>query len=389
MTAMDYININVTGDIFLGGRIESLTKENAASVFDHGLVDLFVKSQLNIVNLEGCLTDAGNEHCIIKNGPHIKAAPHTIELLKVLKINLATLANNHIYDFGSKGLADTLNTCAAHNISTVGAGLSLGDASKIFIKKIGDIKIGVLNIAENEEGVANKSHGGANPMDVIANTRALHEAKKLADIVILIVHGGHELYHYPSPRMVDQYHYYAEEGASVIINHHSHCISGYEMCGKVPVFYGLGNFLFDHATDFEAWYEGIVLSLKINMNKDISWEIRPYKQCKNNVKVELLEGDEKIKIEKKIVSINSIIAEYGLLEKKFDAFVSSQKDYILSMYSTSFVFKFYYLRALIRKLGLERYFLRHEQLKSVLNYSNSESLRDIAIKVIDNYIHNK
>jgi len=386
---MDSININIAGDLFLGGRIESIAKENPESLFDSKIVDLFANAQLNIVNLESPLSNAGTEHVIIKNGPYLKASPDTIGVLDFLKINLVTLANNHIYDFSNKGLSDTLDLCASHNISTVGAGLTLSEASKIFLKKIDDITIGILNIAENEESVANESHGGANPMDLIANTRALHEAKKLADIVILIIHGGHELYQYPSPRMVDQYHYYAEEGASLIISHHSHCISGHEIYANVPIFYGLGNFIFDHITDFKPWYEGIFLNIKINKLKEISCEIFSYKQCKENFKVQLLEGSEKRKIENEIMSINKVIADSMVLEAKFAELVNNQKEYILSIFSTSYVFKYHNLRAAVRKFGLEWLFLRHDQLTSILNYSSSESLKDIAFKVIDNYIHTK
>jgi hypothetical protein len=226
-------------------------------------------------------------------------------------------------------------------------------------------------------------------MDLISNTRALHEAKKLADIVILIIHGGHELYQYPSPRMVDQYHYYAEEGALIIISHHSNCISGHEIYANVPIFYGLGNFIFDHITDFKQWYAGILLNIKINKLKEISWEIHSYKQCKENFKVELLEGSEKRKIENEIMSFNKILTDSMILEKKFANLVNNQKEYILSIFSTSYVFKFHNLRAAIRKFGLEWLFLRHNQLKSILNYSSSELLKDITFKVINNYIHTK
>lgn len=386
---MDEIRINITGDTFLGERIETVASENPASIFDAEIVDLFRSTHLNIVNLESSLSEAGNEHSIEKNGPHLKASSRAIGVLNFLKINLVTLANNHIYDFGDKGLSDTLDLCAAHNISTVGAGLSLSEASCIWLREIEGIKIAVINITENEESVATSFHGGANPMDIVANTRSLHEAKRVADVVILIIHGGHELYHYPSPRMVNQYRYYAEEGASMIIGHHSHCISGYEIYQKVPIFYGLGNFLFDHKTDFSAWYEGILLNLTINRQKEISWQIHPILQCKNSFKVELLGSSEKSRVENEIISINSIIADPGLLEQEFAGLIQIQKDYILSLYSTSFVFKYYYLRAAIRRLGLERLFLRKEQLKSILNYTSSESLRDIASKVIDNYIHRR
>lgn len=238
---MDNIKLNVAGDLFLGRNIESIAKKNPDSLFDEKVLRLFSDSDFNILNLESPLTNAGDEHQILKTGPNLKASSDTIRVLDSLQTNLVTLANNHIYDYGDKGLFDTLELCKKHNIATVGAGLSLNKASKIFFEKINQTTIGVVNIAENEWGNANDNHGGANPMNIIANTRSIKEAKKLADIVILIIHGGHEFYHYPSPRMVEQYRYYAEQGASIIIGHHSHFISGYEIL-KECQFFWVGKF---------------------------------------------------------------------------------------------------------------------------------------------------
>ena len=285
---MDNISINIAGDLFLGRRIESLAKENPPALFDAKILNLFSDSNFNVVNLESPLTNAGKEHLILKTGPNLKASPDTIGVLDLLKANLVTLANNHIYDYGKKGLSDTLDLCKKNNIATVGQILLLNKASKIFFKKIGQITIGVVNIAENEWGNANDNHGGANPMNIVANTRTINEAKKLADIVIVIVHGGHEYYHFPSPRMVEQYRFYAEQGASIIIGHHSHFISGYEIFEGVPIFYGLGNFLFDSTTSSKGWYIGLLLNLQINAQKEVSWNLYPYKQCNGKIKVEIL-----------------------------------------------------------------------------------------------------
>ena len=386
---MDTIQLNIAGDLFLGRRLESIAQKDPESLFDTNVLKLFSDSDLNVVNLESPLTNAPDEHKILKTGPNLKASPDTIGVLDLLKANLVTLANNHIYDFGDKGLCDTLELCKNHNISTVGAGLTLNKASEIFLKKINQFTVGVVNIAENEWGNATNDHGGANPMNIIANTRSIKEAKTLADIVVLIIHGGHEYYHYPSPRMVEQYRFYAEQGASVIIGHHSHYISGYEIFNGVPIFYGLGNFLFDSTTVSKGWYEGILVNIQINPQKEITWKLHPIKQCKGNLKVELLEGNEKLKVENEIRIINAIIADPQKLKEKFNALVMTQKKYILSMFSTSYFLNQRYFRSVVRKLGMERFFLRRIQLKTILNYSRCEAHKDITFEVLLNYLKTK
>src|SRR5690554_8220427 len=100
-------------------------------------------------------------------------------------------------------------------------------------------------------------------MNIIYNTNQIKEAKATHDKVIVIIHGGHEYYNLPSPRMQKQYRFYAEQGADIIISHHTHCISGKEVYKGVPIYYSLGNFLFTNTSSFEDWYIVIVLDLTI------------------------------------------------------------------------------------------------------------------------------
>ncbi|HXL58337.1 MAG TPA: CapA family protein, partial [Chitinophagaceae bacterium] len=369
-----------------GRRLEAIAKEPTQSLFGPDILQLFHSADFNIINLESPLTRASNEHKILKTGPHLKASPDTIRALHSLRINVATLANNHIYDYGDKGLTDTLEICEKNNIATVGAGISFAKASKVFFTTLSNIKIAIINIAENEWANASDKHGGANPMDIVANTKSICEAKSNADIVILIIHGGHEFYSYPSPRMVDQYRYYAEQGASIIVCHHAHCISGYEIYKNVPIFYGLGNFLFDADTNFQGWFEGIVISIEISAQKEITSKIHPYKQCSGNLKVELLRGNEKLEVENKIKAINSVIADLQRLKNEFNAFIDSNRKYILSIYHTSYFLNNKYFRSAIQRLGLERFFLRRSQLKSILNYSRCEALKDVSFEVLFNFL---
>ena len=382
---MDNIVLNVVGDLFLGRRIETIAIKNPSSLFDSKILELFNNADFNIINLESPLTTGGNKDKIKKTGPNLKADPKTVGVLNLLKTNLVTLANNHIYDYGALGLSETLNLCNQYNINTVGAGLTLAQANKIFYKNFGELSVAVINIAENEWCNASETRGGANPMNFIANTRSILEAKKISDIVILIVHGGHEYYHFPSPRMVEQYRFYAELGASIIIGHHSHFISGYEIFNGVPIFYGLGNFLFDSDTDSNEWYEGLLLQIEINHNKEINWKLQPFSQ--RNRKVKILEENDKATIEKKLENINSIIADKEKLKEKFQALIENQKKDILSIFSTSYFLKYKYFRSAIRKSRLESLFLRTDQLKSILNHSRCEAHRDISFEVLNDYIN--
>jgi poly-gamma-glutamate synthesis protein (capsule biosynthesis protein) len=71
----------------------------------------------------------------------------------------------------------------------------------------------------------------------------IREAKANANIVILILHGGLEYCYYPTPRQVRQSRFYVDCGASAIIWHHSHYVSGHEVYRGAPIYYGIGNFV--------------------------------------------------------------------------------------------------------------------------------------------------
>ena len=386
---MNSIQLIIGGDLFLGRRIEPIAINDPGALISNEVRDIFHAADYKVINLESPLTKAGEEHQLLKTGPNIKADPETIKVLEYLNIDLVTLANNHIYDYGNKGLMDTLDLCDKKNIETVGAGKNLKDASIYIIKEIKGVKIAFLNVAENEWCNADNERGGANPMNIIKNSRVLQEAKSKSDVIILIIHGGHEQYYYPSPRMVDQYRFYAEQGASLIVNHHSHCISGYEVYKKVPIFYGLGNFLFDSKTTFEGWYEGTLLSININPEEDISFTLVPYSQSKNKFEVKLLKDFELEEFEKRIKSISSVIADPVLLENEFKKFVQMKSNDALEKLSTSYFVDHSLFRKIIRKLKVEKVFLRKNQLKIILNYIRCEAHRDVTIMTLKNYLSKK
>ena len=133
----------------------------------------------------------------------------------------------------------------------------MSDASKYITLEKDGLKIAIINFCENEWSIAEAGSPGANPMDIIDNASQIKSAKESHDKVIVIVHGGHEYYNLPSPRMQKQYHFYADQGADIFVGHHTHCISGNEVYKGVPIYYSLGNFLFTMNNSNNEWYTGM------------------------------------------------------------------------------------------------------------------------------------
>lgn len=249
-------------------------------VLNEKIINFFKSFDYRIVNLEAPITSNLTRNKINKTGPHLRMSPKTINpFLKELKIDAVTMANNHIMDYGERGLFDTIEHLDKMKIKHLGAGINLKEASKPLTIFFDKKKVAVLNFCENEWSIAQNNCCGSNPMDLIENAKQINEANESHDTVIVIIHGGHEYFKLPSPRMQKQYRFYADQGANLIVGHHTHCIGGYENYNGISIYYSLGNYLFTKNNICEHWYNGFILDVDLRYDQ-ISSEIIPINQEK-------------------------------------------------------------------------------------------------------------
>lgn len=373
--SQELVNINIGGDFAPINGSEKTAIEFPEKIWGD-VIELLKNADLSIVNLEVPLT--GSIEKIEKTGPNIKAPKECVSSLKAAGIDLATLANNHIYDFGNKGVFDTLEVCKENGIDTVGAGMNLEEAQKTYYKEIKGLKIAVVNFAENEWNSAEVDHAGSNPMDLIDNVKQIRDAKKNSDFVMVIVHGGHEYYSYPSPRMQKEYRFYAEEGANIVVGHHTHCVSGYEIHNDVPIFYSLGNLFFPWKGKPDFWYEGMLLKLNISIeNKKIVFDLIPYEQNKKDSEINIMNKKDKEIFFENINNINDVISDETLLQNEWEKFVGKRAI----GYFSNIVIQTDFLRKIILKLKLFKN-PKKEYTQKMLNLIRCESHRDLLINSI-------
>ena len=280
------------------------------------------QAHYSIVNYE-CPVGYGTERPIIKQGPNLRCSEKGIEAIKWAGFNCVTLANNHFRDFGDEGVKNTLEKCREVGIDTVGGGMNHQEASRILYKQIGGKTLAIINCCEHEFSIATDTHGGANPLNPVQQYYAIKEAKERADYVLMIVHGGHEHWQLPSPRMVKTYRFFIDTGADAVVNHHQHCYSGYEVYQNKTIFYGLGNLCFDRAGKWATkWYEGLMVMLTFGENK-VGYEIYPYHQCLKSPTVDLL---EKGAFDEKLAELNAIIQDEKRLAAETEVYYASAQD---------------------------------------------------------------
>lgn len=370
------MKILITGDLVVNQQYD--TKNN----IDKNIIDLFEQSDYNIVNLEAPITSS--ETKIIKTGPNLKAdKDSTLSVLKTLKIDAVTLANNHVLDYDEQGVSDTLQFCTDNKIATVGAGMNIKEASKTLYINSDEGKIAIINFAENEWSAATTDSAGFNPMNVIDNTYQIREARRQANYVIVIIHGGHEYYNLPSPRMQKQYRFYAEQGADIVVAHHTHCISGNEVYKGVPIYYSLANFLFTKNNPNEDWYNGLVLGIEIK-DRVINTKLYPVEQEKENFKLSLSASSRTIG---RIKQFNSIITDSGELKEKWNEYVQKQSNSYFNYWSPLSMIKNRYIRAALKKLNFN--LINKKGLALYLNLMRCEAHKDLSLAVIKKSLSKK
>lgn len=312
------MKVLIAGDYCPRDRVATLFKEEKyGSVLDN-VHNLISSSDYSIVNFE-CPVVTSNAKPIVKQGPSLKCTTKGVMALKYVGFDCVTLANNHFLDYGNDGVAETIATLEKYNIDYVGGGRNFKEASKIFYKVISGQRLAIINCCEHEFSIATETKSGSNPLQPIHQYYAIKEARSRADKVLVIVHGGHEHFQLPSPRMVDTYRFFIDAGADAVVNHHQHCYSGYEMHHGRLIFYGLGNFCFDrYALHSGKWTEGYMVTIDFSDDTP-TFSIHPYTQCAEKALVQLLPEnafDEKIKELNESISNPEVLKSF--VERYYD-----------------------------------------------------------------------
>lgn len=319
--------IFIGGDFYASNRVSNLISSGRGESIFEDFKEIFDNCDYKIINLEAPVTNSNRP--LFKKGKNMKMDFNTLDFLKDSNFNLLTLANNHFYDFGQHGIKDTIKYCSKLQIETVGGGMNLLESQKIKYIQLRKIKIGIINFCEDEFSVATENHGGSNKKDIVENCKSVIEAKRNADHVIVISHGGHEHYQLPSPNMVNFFRFLIDCGASAVINHHQHCFSGYEIYKTFPIFYGLGNFCFDKGLHkLSSWHEGF--SVLFDFKDKINFEIIPHIQFRNKSKVEIL--SDKTYFNAKIKKLNSIIKDPNLLNTEYNKYKKQKSKTSLAIF---------------------------------------------------------
>lgn len=344
--ANNKMRISIAGDLCSEGRIRTIIEEGNYHCYFSDVKEYLKNSNYSLVNLECPICDS-NYAPIPKCGPNIKSSKDVLDLVKYMGFNAICLANNHIRDFGDNGIHNTIEQLKKANYDYVGIGDTLEEASTPLYKSINERDISIINCCEHEFSIVGEGKAGAAPMNPIALSYKIKEAKTKCDYVILVIHGGCEHYHLPTPRMVETYRFFIDCGADAIINHHQHCYSGYEIYKGKPIFYGLGNFCFDaNNPSNDIWNRGIIVT--IDFGEKINFEIIPYVQNAQKVGINIYTKESQAykSVMDDIKSLSAIISDPKELEKRYKQFIESTNTFYKNAIEP---YRGHYIKALYEK----------------------------------------
>jgi poly-gamma-glutamate capsule biosynthesis protein CapA/YwtB (metallophosphatase superfamily) len=237
------ITLAFAGDVNFAGRTARLLSDPATAF---GPITAVLRSaDFAAVNLETSITSRGTPQ---PKTYHFRAPPAAFAALRDAGIDLVTMANNHVLDYGRTGLADTLAAARAARFPYVGIGASAAAAWAPYLTTIKGVRIAVIGVSQVAElassWVATPSRPGeANAIDLRRTLAAVRSARRLASVVIVFMHWGTEGQACPDQAQLYLAHRLAAAGASIIVGAHAHMLQGSGWLGRTFVAYGLGNFL--------------------------------------------------------------------------------------------------------------------------------------------------
>ncbi len=257
------VSVLVSGDVTLGYHYEEYVDEQVKKgkpkdeMLAWGFARvraLTTKADLFVVNLECPFTERGEK--LAKNF-NFRARPELVAALVSGGVDVVSLANNHMIDYGPEGLFDTVSTLDTHGIVHFGAARTLVEARApaivekkgVTIAFLGYFFLGDRNI-EPAQVIATGDQPGV--AGHFSDTAALNEmvaadvraAKQKADHVIPFFHWGRESKGQPEPYQIEVAHAAIEAGASAVLGSHPHVLQGMELYKGAPIVYSLGNFVF-------------------------------------------------------------------------------------------------------------------------------------------------
>ena len=237
-----------------------------AALFSN-VADVFQSADFGFVNLE---TPVAPNHSHGTKAFLFNAPVELPQALKASGIKIVSFANNHVFDQGWAGFAESREHLRETGLQFAGTSDSAATAWQPVITEANGIKVGWLGLTRWLNGNRNpedpaqphvnffpypNDSGGATGADEAQLLEAVKAARAQCDFLVISIHWGVEYATAPRPEDIEIAHKMLEAGASVIVGHHPHVLQPIETYKtqdgrNTLIFYSLGNFLSNQSRSY-------------------------------------------------------------------------------------------------------------------------------------------
>lgn len=263
--------ISFVGDIMLDRYIRKIAESNSYDYLFRNVKDKLKESDFVIGNLEGSVTnfDSISNSDIESERFYFTFSEEVVPALEKSNINIVSIDNNHISNFGQEGIKQTIENLNKYNVSSFGDPFN----RNVLYKKIN----GITFIFVSYNDFIRPDPEGA--------IKYIKKADNLVDHVVVYAHWGNEYDMEANNNQVELAKRFIEAGADLIIGAHPHVIQNIDLYNGKYIYYSLGNFIFDQyfnkdvscglVVKFEFTKDDIKLleesGVKLNINDVVNW----------------------------------------------------------------------------------------------------------------------
>lgn len=207
-------------------------------------------------------------------------SPENADALQRAGFDLMSVATNHIKNCGltncgDRAFFDTLENLRRVGIAPIGAGENHQKAMEPVVVEVHGVRFGFVSLGQIEPNVfAGEDTPGIAILNENNLRTAISAAREVSDVVIVMPHWGPEDVPTPNYLQQDLAEIAVEAGADLVVGNHTHVVQAIQEIDGVPVFYGLGNFVFDQdwARDHQ---QGVILLVTFQGIELVDYQLIP------------------------------------------------------------------------------------------------------------------
>lgn len=267
------LKLIAVGDIMLTRGVGTRIRRNSVHAPFDGVRHVLKTGDIVFGNLETSIATTGEQ--LPGKLIWFRAEPEVTEGLKEAGFDVLSLANNHILDYDTPALMETIQNLERSGIGYVGAGENLDLSRRPLIVVKNGLRVGFLAYNEFYDYFWSYSYrrtfeatddvAGTAPMKGEFIKEDIEKLKDLCDVVVVSLHWGIEDSNRVTPAQRELGHKIIDWGGDIILGHHPHVLQGIEFYKDKLIVYSLGNFIFDQNDTNNN--QSIILDIELEHNR--------------------------------------------------------------------------------------------------------------------------